>query len=140
LPGTRWTFTKPVALMLVSVLHFFTADEQVRQIVQPLINALPPGGYVTASHATAEFAPTTRDAGKAYTRGGVNVIGRDADALADPVFRRLTLVPPGVVVVSEWRPGPGALLSPRGDVSNNGAVARKPLSRPRQAPGAAAIS
>jgi hypothetical protein len=36
------------------------------------------------------------------------------------------LVPPGVVVVSEWRPGPHAFLPPRGDVSNNGAVARKP--------------
>jgi hypothetical protein len=30
-------------------------------------------------------------------------------------------------VVSEWRPEPGALPPPRADVSNNGAVARKPL-------------
>jgi hypothetical protein len=30
------------------------------------------------------------------------------------------------VVVSEWRPGKNALLPPRADVSNNGAVARKP--------------
>jgi len=132
-PVTRDTldFTKPVALMLVSVPHFFTADDQVRRIVEPLVGALPPGSYVTASHATAEFAPATREAGRPYTRGGVDVIGRDSDVFADLVFRGLTLVPPGVVVVSEWRPVPGALLPPRADVSNNGAVARKPLSRLR---------
>jgi len=97
------------------VLHFFTD-----------VDALPPGSYVTASHATSEFAPATLEAGQAYTRGGVDVIGRDHDVFADLVFRGLTLVPPGVVVVSEWRPGPHAFLPPRGDVSNNGAVARKP--------------
>jgi hypothetical protein len=119
-------FTRPVALMLVSVLHFFTGDDQVRRIVGPLVDALPPGSYVTASHATSEFAPETREAGQAYTRGGVDVTGRDADLFADLVFSGLTLVPPGVVVVSEWRPEPGALLPHRADVSNYGAVAYKP--------------
>jgi hypothetical protein len=56
----------------------------------------------------------------------VDIAGRDADVFADLVFRGLTLVPPGVTVVSEWRPAPGALLPLRGDVSSNGAVARKP--------------
>ena len=126
-PVTRETldFTKPAALMLVSVLHFVTDDDQVRQIVTPLVDALPPGSYVVASHATSEFAPATVEAGRAYTRGGVDVIGRDQDVFADLVFRGLTLVPPGVVVVSEWRPEPGTLLPPRADVSNNGAVASK---------------
>jgi S-adenosyl methyltransferase len=130
-PVTRDTldFTRPVALMLVSVLHFFTDDDQVRQIVGPLVDALPPGSYVTASHATSEFAPATVKAGRAYTRDGVDVIGRDSDMFADLVFPGLTLVSPGVVVVSEWHPQPGTILPPRADVSNNGAVARKPLSR-----------
>jgi SAM-dependent methyltransferase len=127
-PVTRDTldFTKPVALMLVSVLHFVTDDDEVRRIVEPLVDALPSGSYVTASHATSEFAPETREAGQAYTRGGVNVVGRDGDVFADLVFRGLTLVPPGVTVVSEWRPEPNAIVLSRADVSNNGAVARKP--------------
>jgi hypothetical protein len=127
-PVTRDTldFTKPVALMLVSVLHFFTDDDEVRRIVEPLVDALPSGSYLTASHATSEFAPVTLEAGRAYTRGGVDVIGRDADVFARLVFRGLTLVPPGVVVVSEWRPESDLLLPSRADVSNNGAVARKP--------------
>ena len=119
-------FTRPVALMLVSVLHFFMADDEVRRIVEPLVDALPAGSYVVSSHGTAEFDPAAVEAGKAYTRGGVGVIGRDADVFADLVFKGLTLVPPGVVVVSEWRPEPGTILPPRAEVSMNGAVARKP--------------
>jgi hypothetical protein len=126
-PLTRDTldFTKPVALMLISVLPFITDDDQVRQIVGPLVDALPPGSYVAASHGTAEYAPTAVGAGHAYLRGGVDVTGRDHDVFADLVFRGLTLVPPGVVALSEWRPEAGAILPPRADVSNNGAVARK---------------
>jgi hypothetical protein len=77
-------------LILVSVLHFFTAEDQVRRIVEPLTDTLPSGSYVVASHATAEFAPAAVEAGRAYTRGGVDVIGRDADVFADLVFRGRT--------------------------------------------------
>jgi hypothetical protein len=127
-PVTRDTldFSKPVALMLVAVLHFFPDDDEARRIVERLVGALPPGSYVVSSHGTAEYEPAAIEAGKAYTRGGVGVTGRDADVFADLVFKGLTLVPPGMVVVSEWRPEPGAILPPRAEISMNGAVARKP--------------
>jgi hypothetical protein len=112
--------------MLVSVLHFFPDDDQVRRIVGPLVGALPPGSYVTASHGTAEFTPDARKAGQEYTRNGVDAVGRDADEFAELAFAGLTLVPPGVVLVSEWRSEPGELLPPRADVSMYGAVAVKP--------------
>jgi hypothetical protein len=35
-------------------------------------------------------------------------------------------VPPGVVLVSEWRPEPRAVLPPAAEVGSNGGVARKP--------------
>jgi hypothetical protein len=119
-------FSEPIALMLVAVLHFFPDDDDVRRIVEPMVGALPPGSYLTSSHGTAEFEPAAIGAGEAYTRGGVGVTGRDADVFAERVFKGLTLVPPGVVVVSEWRPEPGAIVPPRAEVSMNGAVARKP--------------
>ena len=128
-PVTRDTldFTKPVALIFIGVLHFFLADDEVRRIVEPLIDAVPSGSYVAAAHVTSEFSrAATTEAGNVYTRSGVGIIGRDADVFADLVFNGLTLVPPGVVVVSEWRPEPGAILPARADVSINGAVARKP--------------
>jgi len=128
-PVTRDTldFTKPVALIFIGILHFFLVDDEIRRIVEPLIDAVPSGSYVAAAHVTSEFSRAAAiEAGNVYTRGGVGIIGRDADVFADLVFKGLTLVPPGVVVVSEWHPEPGALLPPRVDVSINGAVARKP--------------
>src|ERR1700733_10986235 len=128
-PVTRdtWAFSKPVALIFIGVLHFFLADDEVRRIVDPLIDAVPSGSYVAAAHVTSEFSrAATTEAGNVYTRSGVGIIGRDADVFAGLVFNGLTLVPPGVVVVSEWRPEPGAILPPRADVSINGTVARKP--------------
>ena len=87
--------------------------------MEPLIDAVPSGSYVAASHVTSEFSrAATTEAGNVYTRSGVGIIGRDADVFADLVFNGLTLVPPGVVVVSEWRPEPGAILPPRADVSH----------------------
>jgi hypothetical protein len=120
-------FGEPVALIFVGVLHFFMTDDEVRRIVAPLIDAVPSGSYVAAAHVTSEFSrEATTEAGNVYTRSGVGIIGRDSDVFADLVFNGLTLVPPGVVVVSEWRPEPGAILPAPADVSVNGAVARKP--------------
>jgi hypothetical protein len=60
-----------------------------------------------------------------HAHGGIRGAARDADEFADLVFKGLTLVPPGVIVVSEWRPRPGVIPPPRAEVGVNGAVARK---------------
>ena len=78
-PVTRDTldFSKPVALIFIGVLHFFLADDEVRRIVEPLIDAVPSGSYVAAAHVTSEFsraaiprrATSTRAAGWASSAG-----------------------------------------------------------------------
>jgi hypothetical protein len=127
--ATRETldFGKPIGLILGAVLHFVPDEDGPQVIMRKLVDALPPGSYVVASHTTAEYAPQNiYGAGKAYERGGVRGALRTADEFADLVFSGLTLVPPGVVLVSEWRPEPGTLLPSAAEVGTNGAVARKP--------------
>ncbi len=119
-------FDRPVALILCAVLHFIPDEDEPGRIVDTLIDALPPGSYVAASHVTAEYSPATiRGAGAAYERAGVRGALRTADELGDLVFRNVALVPPGVVAVSEWRPEPGTVLPLTSEVAVNGAVARK---------------
>jgi hypothetical protein len=129
-PLTRDTldFGRPVALILNAVLHFFPDEEDPGKIVETVLEALPSGSYVVASHGTAEYSPQRRvDAGvRAYQQGGMPVWMRDGSEFADLAFKGLTLVPPGVVVVSEWRREPGAFPPPAEEVGINGAVARKP--------------
>jgi hypothetical protein len=120
-------FTQPVGLMLVAVLHFVPDGDGPRQIVDTLLDALPPGSYLAASHATAEHDPDTlAGAGRAYQERGITGQIRTADEFTELAFRGLDMVEPGLVLVSEWRPrGPGPRPLPA-EVNTYGGVARKP--------------
>jgi len=98
-------FSQPVALMLVGILHFLEDKDEPERIIDTLLDALPPGSYLTASHLNPEHDPVGVAAGmRAYQAGGVTVQARDSSEFAALAFRGLELVPPGVVSVSEWRP------------------------------------
>ncbi len=128
-PVTRATldFTRPIALMLVAVLHFIPDEDEPQRIVRTLVDALPSGSYVVASHATAEHNPGgLAGAGRAYSEGGMRGAIRTSAEFAELVFTGLELVEPGVVLVSEWRPEPGRLRPLPSEVNTYGAVARKP--------------
>ena len=120
-------FSQPIALMLVAILHLFPDEFAPEAVLATLIDALPPGSYVAASHLTTEHDPAATSAGQAAMQGaGIAMQKRDADEFASLVFSGLDLVPPGVVLVSEWRPedaGPRPLPS---EVNCYGAVGRKP--------------
>jgi S-adenosyl methyltransferase len=128
-PVTRATldFAEPIALMLVAVLHFIPDEDDPGRIIRTLVDALPSGSYVVASHTTAEHNPEALSgAGRAYREGGVRGALRTSEEFADLVFSGLELVDPGVVLVSEWRPEAGGLRPAAAEVNTYGAVARKP--------------
>ncbi|GLZ00754.1 hypothetical protein Acsp02_80060 [Actinoplanes sp. NBRC 103695] len=119
-------FTQPVAVMLVAVLHFIPGDGAALPLVRELVDALPPGSYLTVTHATTDFAPPEKREAHAQMRaaGRSDVWPRGRDEFAE-LFDGLTLEEPGIVPVSEWRPDEGAEIPPRRDVAVWGAVARK---------------
>jgi S-adenosyl methyltransferase len=120
-------FGQPVALMLVAILHFVPDEDTPGKVIATLLDALPAGSYLVASHLTTEHDPARTAAGQATMRGaGIAMQKRDADEFARIAFSGLDLVPPGVVLVSEWRPeGDGPRPAPA-EVSCYGAVGRKP--------------
>jgi hypothetical protein len=130
-PSVRETldFGQPIALMLVAVLHFFPDAENPAGIVASLLEALPPGSYLVASHGTADYndPDAAADGVQAVQRAGVAFQIRSAEEFADLVLTGLELVPPGMVPVSEWRPrsAAGPLPLPV-EVGYYGVVARKP--------------
>lgn len=119
-------FTQPVALILAAILHFFSDDENPAGITDTLKAALPPGSYVAATHGAAEYIGEARmeSVSNAYRREGIRAQARTAEEFGDLLFRDMTLVPPGVVLLSEWRPE-GEILPPPAEVGANGAVAKK---------------
>ncbi|MCL2584330.1 MAG: SAM-dependent methyltransferase [Streptosporangiales bacterium] len=128
-PATRETldFTRPIGLMLVAVLHFILDADDPARTVKTLLDALPAGSYLVASHSTAEHAPAeAMGAGvSAYRGGGVTLRLRDSDEFAALAFNGLSLVDPGVVLVSEWRPTDPPPRPSAAEVGTYGGVGRK---------------
>ena len=121
-------FGRPMGLILGAVLPFLPDDEEPARIVKTLVDALPSGSYVAATHGSAEYRPQdgSSELTSVYKQGGIRAQFRSSDEFADLLFTGLTLVPPGVVPLSEWRPQPGELLPPRAEIGANAGVARKP--------------
>jgi S-adenosyl methyltransferase len=120
-------FGQPIALMLVAVLPFIGEEDQPEMVLKTLLDALPPGSYLAASHITLEHDPEGVGGGqRVYREAGLPMNARDADEFASLAFSGLELVPPGVVLVSEWRPDSKAPRPSPAEVSCYGGVARKP--------------
>jgi hypothetical protein len=119
-------FGQPVGLMLVALLHLIPDEDKPGEVVATLLDALPSGSYLAASHLTMEH--DTDPAGgslHAMLAGGITMQKRASDEFARLAFDGLDLVPPGVVLVSEWRrSSPGPRPAPA-EVNCYGGVARK---------------
>jgi hypothetical protein len=110
-------FTKPVAVLLVAVLHFLADADNPAAVVAALAGVLAPGSFVAISHLTADVAPDAVTAAVAEYNALVPAgITARSHAQVTALFGGLALMAPGVVPVGEWRPaGPGH--APAGDVS-----------------------
>ena len=128
-PAVRETldFGQPVALMIFLLLHFIPDRDRPAEILATLLGALPPGSYLAASHVTAEHNPDRIvSGGNVYRNAGFRGQLRDHDEFAGLAFGGLELVPPGVVLVSEWRRGSSSSPAPLpAEVNCYGGVARK---------------
>ncbi|WP_433378610.1 SAM-dependent methyltransferase [Actinoplanes sp. CA-142083] len=119
-------FDQPIALMLIAVLHFIRGNGAAQPIVRELLEALPAGSFLVATHATSDFG--TPEQQRLYQQlmdeRKTDVWTRPRDEFAE-LFDGLELVAPGVVPASEWRPEPGAEIPERSDINVWTAVGRK---------------
>lgn len=127
-PATRALidFSRPLAVLLVAVLHFIGASDDPHAVVAALLGACPPGSYLVLTHATdgisggsaASVAEHYRD----HVASGATLRSRE-EILR--FFTGLELVEPGLVQVPYWRPDEPAPAD-AGKVWFLGAVGRKP--------------
>jgi hypothetical protein len=129
-PDLRATLdlSQPVGLMLVAVLHFVGGHGGAAPIVGTLMDALPSGSYLVASHATGDPWPAEGlgEYLKQFEAGTVDIWPRGRAEFA-ALFDGLELVPPGVTTISEWRADDEPQPRPDpNDIAMYGAVGRKP--------------
>src|SRR5262245_51925428 len=98
--------TRPVALLLIAVLHLVEDEDDPYGVVRRLVDALAPASYLALSHLTADIAPQSMralvDAPDAWA--GEHLVMRD-HAGVSRLFDGLDLIRPGVVQVDQWRAG-----------------------------------
>jgi hypothetical protein len=98
-------FTRPVAVLLVAVLHFIADADGPEQIVAALRDALPRGSYLVISHACSDPRPDLLSAFETVYKSKVTAQGRArTSAEIARFFDGFTLIDPGLVWVPQWRP------------------------------------
>jgi hypothetical protein len=98
-------FTRPVAVLLLAVLHFLPDTDYPAAIVATLAAGLAPGSCLAISHLTADLAPDqVTAAASAYNALVPTGVFPRTHTQVSALFGSLPLVPPGVVPVTEWRP------------------------------------
>ena len=124
---------EPVSVMFFGILGHVADLGEARSIVTRVMDAVPPGSYLTIYDGTCTSAAFV-EAEKTYDdTGAVPYVLRSPEQVAG-FFDGLELVEPGVVSISQWRPDAADLGTPQ-PVDAHGAVARKRASGPPEAPG-----
>ncbi|MFI7610642.1 SAM-dependent methyltransferase [Nonomuraea terrae] len=100
-------FSRPVAIVVAAVFHFFPDDDEVTSVVSTLRDALAPGGYLVVSHGYIEpeaGEPDKMDEAKGVYRGSAtgSAAWRDRETVRG-YFAGLELLEPGLVPAQEWR-------------------------------------
>jgi hypothetical protein len=117
-------FDRPIAVLMVALLHFVAHDEDVPGIVAAFRDALAPGSALVISHGTDGGRPEVSAAArKGWDKATSQVVVRDRAEIT-ALFGDFDLVPPGVVQLPQWRPD-GAVRADWETIWLDGGVAFK---------------
>ncbi|MDT0437294.1 SAM-dependent methyltransferase [Streptomyces sp. NPDC005840] len=98
---------EPVAVLMITILHFVTEEERPADVVAAFRDALPAGGWLALSHATDEDRPDTAEAvGRLYRARATSPVTARSRAAILGLFDGFDLTGPGLVHVPLWRPDP----------------------------------
>ncbi len=105
--GRLLDLTRPVALLLVAVLHYLEDADRPYEAVRELRDAMAPGSVLILTHASYEGIPVPAEqvggAVDVYRSIRNPVIMRSRDEIAR-FFEGYDMVEPGLVPMPHWRP------------------------------------
>jgi hypothetical protein len=119
-------FDRPIAVMMVAVLHFVRDDPS--EIVAAYRDAVPSGSYLVVSHATRDGQEDLADEhSDLYRRRTTTPMTMRSKAEVEALFEGFELVEPGVAHLSLWRPASSEDVDAHPErFSGLAAVGRKP--------------
>jgi S-adenosyl methyltransferase len=119
-------FSRPVAIVLMAILHLIGDEDDPYGIISTLLGAVPPGSYLALSHIASDITQAVTVAGNRVSQFMLQKQTYRSHSEVTRFFAGLELVEPGVVRVQEWRPASEAEASAASALW--GAVGRKPAT------------
>jgi hypothetical protein len=117
-------FDRPVALLLVAILHFIPDDQDPLGIVARFREALPAGSHLAISHGTRDIPARPDMSAEAMAEMGAKVerlyqltttsLVTRTRAQVERFFDGFDLLEPGLVEIQRWRPDDRASTLPGG--------------------------
>jgi hypothetical protein len=124
--GKTLDFAKPVALLLVGLLHLVSDEEDPYRIVGDLTNVLSPGSYLILTHPASDVHDDiVAEGARQYNAKVATAQTRRSYQDMERFMSGLELVEPGIVQAHRWHPHPDANVDSY-EVSCWAAVGRKP--------------
>ncbi|MFD5032345.1 SAM-dependent methyltransferase [Streptomyces sp. NPDC058220] len=119
---------RPVALLLVAVLHFLEDEDEPYRAVAELRDALAPGSLLILTHASYDGIPLTQEQAGGTVGVYKNIrnplVMRTREQTAQ-FFEGFEMVEPGLVAMPQWRPDSPADLEDPYAFSGFAGVGRK---------------
>ncbi|MEV6346486.1 SAM-dependent methyltransferase [Actinoplanes sp. NPDC051851] len=118
--------SRPVAVMLIAVVHFVHGAGSAKPLVDALLEPLAPGSFVALTHATTDLmTPENRQNYLTLLESGrLDVWPRPQEEIA-ALFDGMDLVEPGIVLGTRWRNDAGEDALADGDTGFWAALAKK---------------
>ncbi|MGW3347390.1 SAM-dependent methyltransferase [Nonomuraea rubra] len=96
---------RPIAVLLVSILHFLPDSAGPQRAVAVLRERLAPGGFLVITHATTMGGLEDEERARGVYRGSTSGGGTDrSPGQIRAFFGGWPLEPPGLVQATDWRP------------------------------------
>ena len=119
-------FSKPVAMLMVAVLHFVPDEDDPAGAIRRLCDPLPSGSYLVISHASPDNQPDRAATHQQLYERTPTPMTMRTDAQLASFFAGFDLVPPGLVSMPLWRPNPAERVdASAGQMAGLAGVGRK---------------
>ncbi|MFW6690114.1 SAM-dependent methyltransferase [Streptomyces sp. MAR4 CNX-425] len=122
--GKVLDLSRPTALILSGIMGHVADAEEARGIVRGLVDALPPGSYLSLNDGTSVVHAEVADAQDGYNETGAIPYTLRSPGEIAAFFDGLELVEPGVVSCPLWRPDSNQVGDPQ-EQDAFGGVGRK---------------
>jgi hypothetical protein len=114
---------RPIAIMLIAILHHISDTSEAQAIVARLMDAVPSGSHLAIAHAV--HSETMDEGARQWNQVGKPTLNPRTPEEIAGFFDGLDLLEPGVVTTTRWRPG-DVDLGVTHEVDQYAAIGRKP--------------